>query len=73
MVKKVEDAGADAHCFWLEGLGIATTVDIDTSKPIVPTSDLHYGAHLRGLTKYRSSMVFPNAKLPIMASGGIST
>ena len=70
-IKLIEDAGADAHCFWVGLPG--TAIDVETGKPVMPSTSLYFGRALKGLGCYTSSMLAIKGKLPIMSSGGIST
>ncbi|MBI4187237.1 MAG: 4Fe-4S binding protein [Chloroflexi bacterium] len=70
-IKIIEDSGADAHCFWVGLPG--TAVDVETGRPVMPSTSLYFGRALKGLGCYMSSMLAIKGNLPIMSSGGIST
>lgn len=68
----IEQAGVDAYTL-LASPALATVIDIETGKPVIPGVPRYHGAGLNAFANYQTYKFATRTKLPIMSSGGIMT
>lgn len=70
-MKLVEEAGAEVVHNWTYLPG--TSIDVETGRPITPTTGLYLGHSLRGVACFEISQMTLEGKIPILSSGGVAT
>lgn len=70
-IRRLEDAGVDGIHDIAGATGVA--IDIETGKPLIPSSAPYFGRGLRPLGCQTASLAFKRTKTPILSSGGMAT